>query len=54
VERRSRCGKAIIVIANEAEQRLVNSTMLVTYGNEISSGQQEEFVRTEDISKKYY
>jgi hypothetical protein len=46
--------KAIIMTPNEAERRIVNSTMLVTEGEEISADQQEEFVTTEKISQKNY
>ena len=46
--------KAIIVTPNEAERRIVNSTMLVTEGEEIAVEKQEEFVRTDKISRKVY
>jgi hypothetical protein len=46
--------KAIIVTPDEAERRIVNSTMLVTEGEEIGVEKQEEFVRTEKISEKNY
>jgi hypothetical protein len=46
--------KAIIVTPDEAEQRIVNSTMLVTEGVEISAEKQAEFVRTDTISQKNY
>jgi hypothetical protein len=46
--------KAIIVTPNEAERRIVNSTMLVTEGEEIGVDTQEEFVRTDKISQKVY
>lgn len=46
--------KAIIVTPNEAERRLVNSTMLVTEGEEIAVEKQEEFVGTDKISQKNY
>jgi hypothetical protein len=47
--------KAIIVTPDEAERRIVNSTMLVTEGNnEISAEKQDEFVRTEKISQNNY
>jgi hypothetical protein len=47
--------KAIIVTPDEAERRIVNSTMLsVGEGNEIGQEQQEEFVTTDQISKKNY
>ena len=46
--------KAIIVTPDENKQRIVNSTMLVMEGNEISVEKQEEFVRTDKISQKGY
>jgi len=46
--------KAIIVTPNEDERRIVNSTMLVTEGDEISAEKQEEFVTTDKISQKNY
>ena len=46
--------KAIIVRPNEAERRIVNSTMLATEGEEIAAEKQEEFVRTDRISQKNY
>ena len=46
--------KAIIVTPDEAERRIVNSTMLVTEGEEIAAEKQEEFVRTDKISQKNY
>jgi hypothetical protein len=46
--------KAIIVTPNEDERRIVNSTMLVTEGDEISADKQEEFVTTDKISQKNY
>ena len=47
--------KAIIVTPDESERRIVNSTMLVTEGDdEISAEKQEEFVRTDKISEKNY
>jgi hypothetical protein len=46
--------KAIIVTPDEAERRIVNSTMLVTEGEEIAAEKQEEFVRTNKISQKVY
>jgi hypothetical protein len=47
--------KAIIVTPDEAERRIVNSTMLVTEGgDEISVEKQEEFVMTKNISQKNY
>lgn len=46
--------KAIIVTPNEAERRIVNSTMLVTEGEDIAAEKQEEFVRTDRISQKNY
>jgi hypothetical protein len=47
--------KAIIVTPDEAERRIVNSTMLVTEGDdEIGVEKQDEFVRTDEISQKVY
>ena len=47
--------KAIIVTPDDAERRIVNSTMLaVGEGDEIGEEQQQEFVRTEGISQKDY
>ncbi len=47
--------KAIIVSPDDAERRIVNSTMLVTAaGDEISAEKQEEFVGTEKISQRNY
>ena len=46
--------KAIIVTPDEAERRIVNSTMLVTEGGEIGVEKQEEFVATDRLSKKNY
>jgi hypothetical protein len=47
--------KAIIVAPDEAERRIVNSTMLVTEGgDEISAEKQLEFVSTDRISQKDY
>jgi hypothetical protein len=46
--------KAVIITPNEAEQRIVNSTMLVTEGEEITVEKQEEFVKTDKISRKVY
>jgi hypothetical protein len=46
--------KAIIVTPDEAESRIVNSTMLVMDGEEVSAEMQEEFVTTEKISQKVY
>ncbi len=46
--------KAIIVTPNEAERRIVNSTMLVTEGEEVAAEKQEEFVTTDKISQKNY
>jgi hypothetical protein len=46
--------KAIIVTPNKSERRIVNSTMLVTEGEEISLEKQREFVRTDKISQKNY
>jgi hypothetical protein len=46
--------KAIIVTPDEAKRRIVNSTMLVTEGEEIGVEKQEEFVATDKISQKNY
>lgn len=46
--------KAIIVTPDDAERRIVNSTMLAVGGDEIGDKKQEEFVRTDDISQKVY
>lgn len=46
--------KAIIVMPNESERRIINSTMLVTEGVEVAVEKQEEFVATAEISKKNY
>lgn len=44
--------KADILSPTKTERRLVNSTMLVTEGEEIGKELQEEFVRTNEISKR--
>jgi hypothetical protein len=44
--------KAEILNPTQAGQRLVNSMMLVTEGEEIGKDQQEAFMRTKEISKK--
>ena len=46
--------KAIIDTPNDAERRIVNSTMLVTEGEEIGIEKQAEFVSTDKISQKNY
>lgn len=46
--------KAIIVTPNESERRIVNSTMLAVGRDEIGVEKQEEFVMTDEISKKDY
>jgi hypothetical protein len=46
--------KAIIVTPDGAEQRVVNSTMLVTEGEEIGSEERDEFVTTDKLSPKVY
>lgn len=46
--------KAIIDMPDEAEHRIVNSTMLAVGGEEIGVERQEEFVRTDEISQKVY
>jgi hypothetical protein len=44
--------KAIIVTPNEAERRIVNSSMLITEGDELSAEEQEEFIAKDKISHK--
>ena len=46
--------KAIIVTPNDAERRIVNSTMLVTDGEEVGVEKQAEFIKTDKISPKVY
>ena len=46
--------KAEIVTPDEAERRIVNSTMLVIEGEEIGGEHQAEFVATDKISLKVY
>jgi hypothetical protein len=47
--------KAIIVTPDDAERRIVNSTMLaVDDRDEIDQDQQQEFVTTDKISQKVY
>jgi hypothetical protein len=46
--------QAVIVTPDEAERRIVNSTMLVTEGEEVAAEKREEFVRTDQISQKVY
>ena len=46
--------KAIIVTPDELKRRIVNSTMLVTEGEDIAVEKQEEFVATDRISQKNY
>lgn len=46
--------KAIIVTPDEKERRIVNSTMLVTEGDEIGVEKQNEFVSMDKISQKSY
>ena len=46
--------KAVIAHPNEAERRIVNSTMVVVEGDEVGVAKQEEFVRTETISQRIY
>ena len=46
--------KAEVMDPTESERRIVNSTMLVTEGEEISPERQQEFVTTEKISQKVY
>ena len=43
--------KAVIVTPDDAERRIVNSTMLVTEGSEISVEKLEEFIGTDKISQ---
>ena len=46
--------KAVIVTPDSSKRRIVNSTMLVTEGEEIGVDKQEVFVRTDTISQKVY
>jgi hypothetical protein len=46
--------KAIIFTPNETESRIVNSTMLVTEGEEVGQEQQHDFLTTDKISPKVY
>jgi hypothetical protein len=46
--------RALIVTPNEAERRIVNSTMLVSPGEELGPEKQREFVTTDKISQKVY
>jgi hypothetical protein len=46
--------KAEIINPDEAERRIVNSTMLVVGGEEMSLEKQQEFVTTDKISEKNY
>jgi hypothetical protein len=46
--------KAEVVNLTESERRIVNSTMLVTDGEEIGPEKQREFVTTDKISQKVY
>jgi hypothetical protein len=46
--------KAIIITPDDAERRIVNSTMLVAEGDETSAEKQEECVTTDKISQKNY
>jgi hypothetical protein len=46
--------KAEIVNPNDAERRIVNSTMLAAGGEEIGQEKQEAFVTTDKISEKVY
>ncbi len=46
--------KAIIDTPDDAERRIVNSTMLAVGADEIGLDQQEEFVTTDKISPKVY
>jgi hypothetical protein len=46
--------KAIIDTPDESKRRIVNSTMVTTDGNEVSTEAQIEFVRTDRISQRNY
>jgi hypothetical protein len=46
--------KAEVMAPTESERRIVNSTMLVTEGDEIGPEKQREFVTTDKISQKVY
>jgi hypothetical protein len=46
--------QATIINPNDSQTRIINSTMLTTEGDEIEQSQVDEFVATEDISKKVY
>jgi hypothetical protein len=46
--------KAAIATPNEAERRIVNSTLLVTEGEEVAAGKQKEFITTDEISQGVY
>lgn len=46
--------KAIIDTPNDAERRIVNSTMLATEGEAVAQELEDDFVRTEKISQKNY
>lgn len=46
--------KAIIVVPDDTERRIVNSTMLVTEGVEVCADTQHEFIATDEISQKNY
>jgi hypothetical protein len=46
--------QAIIVKPDESQRRIINSTMLVTEGDEVDAERQQEFVRTDKISQKNY
>ena len=46
--------KAEVMDPTESERRIVNSTMLVTDGEENSPEKQREFVTTDKISQKVY
>jgi hypothetical protein len=46
--------KAEVMVPTESERRIVNSTMLVTEGEEISPEKLREFVTTVKVSQKVY
>jgi hypothetical protein len=46
--------KAVIVTPDEAEPRIVNSTMLATEGEEVAAEQQKDFATTDKVSQRLY
>jgi hypothetical protein len=46
--------KAEILSPSPVERRIINSTMLVVEGEDISLGAQQAFIRTDEISQKHY